>query len=423
MPADYNVIDLFLKAYLDAIDSGFGLINSDVTSVFAILIVLSISATAIFWMLDENQNITAALIRKTLLIGFFAWLLADWQGLTKTIVLGFAQLGLKAGGAGAGVGVDTFLSSPSDLIYMGMKLVTDMTIQIKELSGPVAFFENIGIILMLALAAVGVVLSFVILAVQVFVVIIEFRLVTLAAFVLIPFGIVRQTTFLSERALGYVASSGLKVLTIVLIVSVGSKTFQTLTLSATPSIESAISIFIAAAVLTMLSLTVPSIAAALVTGGPQLGAGAALAGTAGIAAAAGGAYLAGRAALGAPAAVANRAAAAQAAAGAATGQASGASLMQRAVAASDTYASEMQSGSAATNAWRPGGARYIAANTDSGGGGGAPSSAPSPATTVARARARAAGMTPVGGAQTAGAAAARQRGPGLHADLKDDDDA
>jgi len=419
MQADYNVIDLFLKSYLDAIDSGFGLINGDVTSVFSILIVLSITATAIFWLLDENQNITAALIRKTLTIGFFAWLLADWNGLTRTVILGFAQLGLKAGGAT--IPVDTFLSSPSDLIYMGMKLVTDMTLQIKELSGPIAFFENIGIILLIALAAVGVVLSFIILAVQVFVVIIEFRLVTLAAFVLVPFGILRQTSFLSERALGYVASSGLKVLTIVLIVSVGAKTFQTLTLSATPSIESAISIFIAAAVLTMLSLTVPSIAAALVTGGPQLGAGAALAGTAGIAAAAGGAYLAGRTALGLPAAAANRVAAAQAAAGAATGQPTGAGLMQRAVAAGDAYSSSAASGGAALAAWRPGGSRHVSASDPAGQS--APSTAPPAATTVARARARAAGAGTVGGVQAAGSAASGQGGPGLRADLKDDDDA
>src|SRR3546814_17400192 len=47
----------------------------------------------------------------------------------------------------------------------------------------------------------------------------------------------------------------------------------------------------------MLSLTVPSLASALVTGGPQLGAGAALAGTAGVAAGVGAAYLGGRGAV------------------------------------------------------------------------------------------------------------------------------
>ncbi len=313
MPADYNVIDRFLAAYLNAIDSGFGLIRPDVLNVMSLLIVIAIGLAAVFWALDENNNVTAALFRKILLIGFFAWLVNDWSGLTKTIVLGFAQLGLKAGGAG--VNVNTFLSSPSDLVYMGMKLVTGMSIQMKELSGPIGFFENFAMILVLGIAIIGVIIAFVILAVQVFVTIIEFRLVTLAAFILIPFGILKQTSFLSDRALGYVASSGLKVLTIALIVSVGSKTFETLTLSPVPSIESAISILIASVVLMMLALVVPSIAAALITGGPQIGAGAALAGAAGVAAGAGAAYLTGRAAIGAPGAIAAKAKAAAGAIG------------------------------------------------------------------------------------------------------------
>lgn len=308
MPADYNVIDRFLSAYLNAIDSGFGLIKPDVLNVFGLLIVITIGITAVFWALDENNNVAAGLFRKTLQIGFFAWLIGDWAGLSKTVVLGFAQLGLQAGGAG--VNVNTFLSSPSDLVYMGMKLVTDMTVQIKELSGPIAFFENFAIIFVISLAVLGVIIAFVILAVQVFVTIIEFRLVTLAAFILIPFGIMKQTSFLSDRALGYVASSGLKVLTLALIVSIGSRTFEQLSVGNVPSIEASISILIASVVLVMLALTVPSIAAALVTGGPQLGAGAALGGVAGIAAGAGAAYLGARGAAAAPGAIASKAKAA-----------------------------------------------------------------------------------------------------------------
>lgn len=307
-PANYNVIDRFLGAYLNAIDSGFGLLKPDVMNVFGLLIVISIGITAVFWALDENNNVAAALFRKVLLIGFFAWLLSDWSGLTKTVVTGFAQLGLKAGGSG--MSVDAFLSSPSDLVRLGMTLVTGMTVQIKELTGPVAFFENFAMILVIGISVLGVIIAFVVLAVQVFVTIIEFRLVTLAAFVLVPFGIMKQTSFLSDRALGYVASSGLKLLTLAMIVSIGSKTFKTLTLGPVPSIEVAISILIASVVLVMLALTVPSIAAALVTGGPQLGAGAAVAGMAGVAAGAGGAYLAARAAAGAPGAIASKAKAA-----------------------------------------------------------------------------------------------------------------
>src|SRR3546814_19146988 len=95
---------------------------------------------------------------------------------------------------------------------------------------PVAVFENFAAIVILAVAAICTMLAFFILVVQLFVTIVEFRLVTLAAFVLIPFGILKQTSFLSERAFGYVVSAGLKLLTIAVIVSIGSKVFETIPL-------------------------------------------------------------------------------------------------------------------------------------------------------------------------------------------------
>lgn len=310
MPADFNIIDVFLKNYTTAISSGFGLIKGDVTSVMGVLIVISIGVTAVFWAIDENNSILPALFRKILLIGFFVWVLNDWQGLTSTVVRGFVQLGLKAGAST--MNPDTFMASPGDLVFEGWKHVKRFIEIIDEKTGPVAFFENFAAIICLAFAALGTMLAFFILAIQLFVTILEFRLVTLAAFVLVPFGIVKQTSFLSERAFGYVVSAGLKLLTIAIIVSIGGKTFDTIPLAdpAGDVIAQSLAILFASIIMTMLALTVPSLASALVTGGPQLGAGAALAGTAGVAAAAGGAYLAGRAAMAAPGAIADRAKAA-----------------------------------------------------------------------------------------------------------------
>jgi type IV secretion system protein TrbL len=480
-PANYNVIDRFLGAYLNAIDSGFGLLKPDVMNVFGLLIVISIGITAVFWALDENNNVAAALFRKVLLIGFFAWLLSDWSGLTKTVVTGFAQLGLKAGGSG--MSVDAFLSSPSDLVRLGMTLVTGMTVQIKELTGPIAFFENFAMILVIGISVLGVIIAFVILAVQVFVTIIEFRLVTLAAFVLVPFGIMKQTSFLSDRALGYVASSGLKLLTLAMIVSIGSKTFKTLTLGPVPSIEVAISILIASVVLVMLALTVPSIAAALVTGGPQLGAGAAVAGMAGVAAGAGGAYLAARAAAGAPGAIASKAKAAASklsgggsgnapgggsgtpnpggggsaamqpanpqgggagggGGGGSTGGGSGGSSTMGAASPASSAGASRPAGGTSTGSTAPTGdgsaarsgpasaapaASSAAANaTDSAATGGAagappPSGAPSAGETVRRAQARRKVITPMAHSQAAMAASGAQGGAGMSANIATDE--
>ena len=58
------------------------------------------------------------------------------------------------------------------------------------------------------IAWVIVIVAFFILAVQMFVTILEFKLTSLAGFVLVPFALWNRTCFLAERVLGNVISSG-----------------------------------------------------------------------------------------------------------------------------------------------------------------------------------------------------------------------
>src|SRR3546814_11087296 len=67
-------------------------------------------------------------------------------------------------------------------------------------------------------ACVVVVLSVFVLAVQLFVTLIEFKLTALAGFVLVPFAFWNKTAFLAEKVLGNVMSSGVKVLVLAVIV-------------------------------------------------------------------------------------------------------------------------------------------------------------------------------------------------------------
>src|SRR3546814_14017786 len=80
--------------------------------------------------------------------------------------------------------------------------------------------------MVLLIAWVIVVLAFFILAVQVFVTILEFKLVTLAGFVLIPFAFFGRTAFMAERVLGHIISSGIKVLVLAVITGIGTTLFD-----------------------------------------------------------------------------------------------------------------------------------------------------------------------------------------------------
>ena len=165
---------------------------------------------------------------------------------------------------------------------------------ISGLMGYVSFFENFVQIVVLLFAWIVVLLTFFILAIQLFITLIEFKLTTLAGFVLIPFGLFGKTAFAAERVLGNVISSGIKVLVLAVIVGIGSTLFSQFTSGFggnQPTIENAMALVLAALSLLGLGIFGPGIANGIVSGGPQLGAGAAV----GTAMAAGGVVAAGAA--------------------------------------------------------------------------------------------------------------------------------
>lgn len=288
-------LDEFIRRFTTQIDTGFGVISGEVQAVLGTLVVISIALTAILWAIDETQNVLASLVRKVLLVGFFAWLVGSWHTLSLTVVNGFGQLGLRASGGGS---VDDFMNAPTTAVDAGMQIVVKLIAYIGELAkqnGGFGALQNIDVIIVAAVAAIGILLAFIVLAIEIAITIIEFHLVTLIAFVTVPFGVLSQTSFLAERAIGYVVSVGLKFMALAVILGIGINIFQQFTLSLEPTISEECGLLLSAIFLMMLALKIPSIAGALISGGPQLNAGGALMGAAGVAAGAAGVALAGRA--------------------------------------------------------------------------------------------------------------------------------
>jgi type IV secretion system protein TrbL len=291
--ADPAVLDDFLNVFKTQVDAGFGLIQSDVAGTLGVLVVISIAITAVLWAIDENQNVLASLVRKVLLVGFFAWLVTQWHSLSTTVVDGFAALGLKAGGGA--MSLADFTTSPSKVVMAGVTVIGALLQYVHKIApGPIEFFAHIDVVLMAIVAAIGILIAFVILAVEICVTIIEFHIVTLVAFVTIPFGVLTQTAFMSEKAIGYVVSVGVKLMALAIVVSLGTTIFSTYTVSSDPGVGEDVGLLLAAVLMVMLALKVPAIAGALISGGPQLSAGGAAMGAAGVAAGVAGGALAAR---------------------------------------------------------------------------------------------------------------------------------
>ena len=297
-----GVIDRFLEVFTRYIDSGFGLLNGEVAFLATTLAAIDITLAAIFWSWGGDEDIIARLAKKTLFVGVFAYLIGNWNNLARIVFESFAGLGLKASGTGMST---ADLLSPGRIAQVGIDAGRPILNSISGLMGYISFFENFVQIVVLLFAWIVVLLAFFILAIQLFVTLIEFKLTTLAGFVLIPFGLFGKTAFAAERVLGNVISSGVKVLVLSVIVGIGSTLFSQFTAGFggnQPTIEDAMALVLAALALLGLGIFGPGIANGIVSGGPQLGAGAAvgtgLAAGGIVAAGAAGATMAGGAAAG-----------------------------------------------------------------------------------------------------------------------------
>ncbi|HEH6376221.1 TPA: P-type conjugative transfer protein TrbL [Burkholderia cenocepacia] len=273
---DVTIIDRFLDTFSRYIDSGFGLLQSEVAFLTATLIVIDMTIAGLYWAMShatgQGEDVIAKLLRKVLYVGAFAYIINNFNWLARIVFRSFAGLGLTA--TGSTLSMDNFLQ-PGRLAKTGIDAGAPILEQIGDMAGFPEVFTNLDPIVVLFLAWLVVILCFFVLAVQLFITLIEFKLTTLAGFVLIPFALWNKTSFLAEKVLGNVVSSGIKVLVLAVIVGIGSGLFAEFQVHPDePSIDHALVVMLASLALLALGIFGPGIATGLVSGAPQLGAGA-----------------------------------------------------------------------------------------------------------------------------------------------------
>ena len=273
---DVTIIDRFLDTFSRYIDSGFGLLQGEVAFLTATLIVIDMTIAGLYWAMShatgQGDDVIAKLLRKVLYVGAFAYIIGNFNWLASIVFRSFAGLGITA--TGSAITMENFLQ-PGRLAKTGIDAAAPILEQIGDMAGFPEVFVNIDPIVVLFIAWLVVILCFFVLAVQLFITLIEFKLTTLAGFVLIPFALWNKTSFLAEKVLGNVVSSGIKVLVLAVIVGIGSGLFAEFQVHPDePSIDHALVVMLASLALLALGIFGPGIATGLVSGAPQLGAGA-----------------------------------------------------------------------------------------------------------------------------------------------------
>jgi len=278
--SDLNIVDQFMQTFIHYIDSGFGLLSGDVGWLSTILITLDITLAGLFWAMDGEAHVFYRLVKKVLYVGFFALLIDNFQLLSQVVFDSFSTLGIDATHSGF---TAADMLRPGKIAGIGYQAAWPLLNKAGSMIGLTTFFSHAVTILVLLFAWAIVILSFFLLAVQLFITIIEFKLTTLAGFTLVPFALWNKTAFLAERVLGNVIASGIKVMVLAVIIGIGATFFSQFIAALQgrdPTLADAMSLVLASISLFGLGIFGPGIATGLVSGAPQLGAGAAI-GTAG----------------------------------------------------------------------------------------------------------------------------------------------
>lgn len=282
MEADTGTLTTVLNQFLQIFQLGRKDVGPHAWNLLSLLTTLEILLAALWWALTGSEAMTK-LIKKLLTIGFFIFVIQNYDSLVSAISEGFIHTGKIASSAGGDV-----LSSvrdPSLIVEAGFYVALPVLDHIRGYSSWDVLW-NLNDILVTGICAFGIILSYFVIAIQVFVTYLEFGMVTTLGLMLIPFGVFKHTAFLAEKLFGAIISFGIKLMVLGFIVSVTMPVMKGLAIPTDPTWTQLFNVLVVCMAVATLAWHAPGLAAGLLAGAPALtagsAAGSAIAGAAGL---------------------------------------------------------------------------------------------------------------------------------------------
>lgn len=244
--------------------AGVGIV-SDAVELAGLLVGLELVIAGLYWAASGNEFIPQ-LVWKIVRIGVFTWIVREWPSLIDTVLSGFIHTGAHAGATIA-------FKDPSAVLDMANRVLDPINYEIMLLSKGTGALTNLGSILLFDGAWDLTFIAFAILGIQAFITSLEFGILSTVAVILVPFGIFRPMAFLAEKAFGMVVGFGVRMMVLAFIFGAAFPILSTAALPAQPTINQAMFICTGAFAIVFLAWHAPSVAAAMMSGGPSLSAG------------------------------------------------------------------------------------------------------------------------------------------------------
>ncbi|TVR95796.1 MAG: hypothetical protein EA406_13315 [Rhodospirillales bacterium] len=264
-----DILDQVILQFQNVIANAYGLLLPDAMWLFNTLAAIGLCLVIVMLML-AGQSPWVPLLRKVLVLGFFAWLMGNWGAVTDQVMQSFIGLGLQAGGSTMS---PAEFMRPSMINRAGEELATPLFVAASQQLTWSNAFSSGALDTWLGFTVAGwmVRIAFYILAIAVFLSLVGFLLSTAVALPLLAFSAFAGTAWIAKGALGLIVSSSVYMMTFAAIASLTSPLMTSLAVAPNPDIAIAGQAVLSALMVLGLIWFAGRIAAAVASGGVALG--------------------------------------------------------------------------------------------------------------------------------------------------------
>jgi type IV secretion system protein TrbL len=265
LPRDLGFLTALLKALIENFTLGTASLIPELMGLLTLLTILEVLIAGL-WYLHSRDLDLGALAMKLAGITVLGWIITEWPRLIRVVLKTFVHFGLRAGGDTIS---ETDFTDPSNILWYGLSVAVTVTTHLGQYTGMDAVYNAVEVLTSLPLGVVIMVLYFV-LAVWIFVVLLEFYACTALAVTLLPFGAFRLTAFLAEKAFAYLAAAGIQVMALAFITASLLPVMVRLQGGLHPTFQDLALQLCGALTLCLMAWRVNRFAATLLQGAPQL---------------------------------------------------------------------------------------------------------------------------------------------------------
>ena len=215
---DTAILTNSLNQFLTVFNAAYGLIWANGgQALCGCWQVLKLVLVALWWALGGNAQ-TMDVIKKLLFMMFWLWLVTNFAALAPVFVYSMVDAGIS--GAGGAAGGHAIILDPSRIFTAGVNAITPIMTMIETMDD----WDQVGQVIILWISAFIILIAFAVVAIQVFLTVLEFYLFMGLSAILLPFGINKHTKFIAEKTLGGVVNYGVRLMVLAFILSVTEPT-------------------------------------------------------------------------------------------------------------------------------------------------------------------------------------------------------